>query len=163
MITAFRQLIAEAMASKEDLESRLHRLTPDEWQGVSDLLAVRLPEFDGVYSVPGAEVLGTALAQARGVPHLQHWTDHSPGEAIILTPYLQDGQVEEAACRAGQDAGWQVTHVVAAAERTTQGARARLTELGLTVRAAVQVADTPTGLVFERRSPERWMMPDIQG
>ena len=159
MLAAFREHLSQSFDSAEKLDQTLAGLTGGEWQPVAELFSVRLPEFDAVYALPGAELLGEAIALARGVPliHAQEWpgTD-APGELLILTAQLKDGSAEEAVMMQARQQGWQVPLLAAAVEHTNLNGRARLTPQGLTVRAAVQVASTPHGLTFERRSPERW-------
>lgn len=132
-------------------------MTLPGWQPLAELFAAKLPEFDAVYAVAGAEPIAGEVAHARGVPDLTGQVRQgSGGKLVIFTSHLQSGVAEEQACLQARQAGWDVPLVAAAVERTNQGARAKLEELGIKVRAAVQIADTPHGLVFERRSPERW-------
>lgn len=160
MIAAFREQVAQAMTSPAALDAELGQMERGDWQGVAELFAARLPEFDAVYAMPGAQDLALLVAQTRGVPVL---TDETPisllgeGEIIVLSAHLKDGEAEEKAMRALAQQGWRVLLVVTALEQTTRGARPRLAEQGVPVRAALQVAETPRGLVFERRSPERWI------
>ena len=157
MLSAFRELLAQSFDSAAALDQTLSELTVREWQPVAELFNVRLPEFDALYAMPGTEILGLAIANARGVPEIstQGWPE-SPGELLILTTQLKDGLAEETVMNQARQMGWQVRLVAAAVEHTSLNGRARLTQHSLVVRAAVQVASTPRGLTFERRSPERW-------
>ena len=158
MIAGFRELVSESLSSEGQLSAALGGLDAKGWQNVAELFAARLPEFDALYSCPGAEELAAQVARTRGVPHLSGPDWPAPeGEVVVLTVQLQDGLPELEAVLQARAAGWRVPLVVTAVERTDQGARARLTAEGVQVRAAVQVAATPRGLVFERRSPERWL------
>lgn len=157
MLAPFRELVSQSFDSAEHLDQTLGQLTRPDWQPVAELFNVRLPEFDAVYAMPGAELLGEAVASARGVPEVrtQGWPD-VPGELLILSAQLKDALPEEAVLFQARQKGWQVMLVAAAVEHTNVNGRSRLTGHSLTVRAAVQVASTPRGLTFERRSPERW-------
>ena len=154
----FRERVAQALTSEAQLEAELARMSPQAWQSVAELFAVRLPEFDAVLYLPGAEALAGEVARARGISAYQSAAELPPsgGEVVILAAHLTGA---EAVCRLAQEAraaGWTVLLVGAAVERTNKGARPQLGELDLPVRALLQVADTPSGLVFERRTADRW-------
>ncbi len=132
-------------------------MQPADWEPLADLFAARLPEFDAVYAVPGAEVLTAQVARIRGVPdYTASGFPAGSGEAALFTVHLQAAERAQQAVQAAQNAGWRVLVLGTAVERTNKGGRALLAELGVQVRAATQVADTPSGLVLERRTPDRW-------
>ncbi|WP_135229152.1 hypothetical protein [Deinococcus fonticola] len=157
MIETFRQHLSQSFSSEAQLDGAVSGLSAFDWQPVADLFAMRLPEFDAVYALPGAEQLGAEIAQARGVPEVSRsgWPG-AGGEVLILSAQLKDGQAEEAVFTQARDSGWQVALIAAAVEYTSLGGRARLHRHDVPVRAAAQVATTPGGLIFERRAPERW-------
>ena len=158
MSTPLREIVAPALSSSQQLEAELSRLTTADWQATADLFAAKLPEFDAVLALPGADVLAGAVARARGVP-LCHSAAQLPaggGEAVGIVPQLLEGTEWENVAAELRAAGWKLLLVAAAVERTNKGARTLLGEQDIPVRAVLQVADTPRGLVFERRTPDRW-------
>ncbi|AAF11306.1 hypothetical protein [Deinococcus radiodurans] len=167
MMLAFREALTALLPAPEDtLRLHLQQMTAQDWAPLADLFAARLPEFDAVVALPGAETLGEQVAQMRGVPLLHAGTralsgpqgaSAVQGEALLLTPQLGSGDAELAALQQARDQGLNVTVLGTAVERTSLGGRQRLTQLGVTVRAALQLADTPEGLNLERRTPDRWL------
>lgn len=130
-----------------------------------------LPEFDLIAALPGAQQLADLLGRARGVQTLHaaqvvgtgHLTlllpstaaEHLSGEVVIVTEHLTDGLAELETMMLCAAKNLKVISVVAAVERTNAAGRIRLELQDVTVLSAVQLADTPTGLVFERRIPQR--------
>lgn len=178
MIASFRKAIKEALPSEEKLQDTLQQQSAQDWQAISDVFAVGLPEFDGILALPSSAILAEQVANARGVPFVvaQYSNeDHtwvlpqlgrlasSESEFIVLTDYLQDGFNEVELLENALQDGVKVRWVGAAVERSNLGARNRLVALGAEVRAVFQIADTPQGLVFERRSPNRWVPNSDEG
>ncbi|GAA5502064.1 hypothetical protein Dxin01_01803 [Deinococcus xinjiangensis] len=158
MSVHFRATVAQALISEQMLETELGRMDAQDWQPIADLFAAKLPEFDAVIGLPDADLLALAVAKARGVPlyHSASSLGQGGGEVLVMTAQLQGGQPLQTLAEQIQRAGWTLPLVAAAIERTNKGARTLLGEMGITVRAVLQVADTPAGLVFERRTPDRW-------
>lgn len=168
MIDGFIKVVEHALPSEEQLKLCLLQQTAQDWQPLADVFTAKLPEFDGILTLPSSAPLAELIATARGVPLVvaQYTeTDNSwalphmrrlNGEFIILTDHLQDGFIEVQLLVNALEEGLSISSVCAVIERTNLGARKRLKALGTQVRAVVQVADTPLGLVFERRSPDRW-------
>lgn len=155
--SAFRAAIAAQLPSEAAVERLLDRMSAQEWQEVGSVFAARLPEFEVVVAVPGAQELAWAVARARGVPLLDGpWTGEPGALALILTPQLRQGEAERSAALAARAQGLCVEVVAAAVERTSLGGRHLLGQVGIRVRAALQLADAPWGLLFERRTPDRW-------
>ena len=168
MMLAFREALTALLPAPEDtLRLHLQQMTAQDWAPLADLFAARLPEFDAVVALPGAETLGEQVAQMRGVPLLRAGAGalsgpagaggQGEGEALLLTPQLGTGDAELAALQQARDQRLNITVLGTAVERTSLGGRQRLTQLGITVRAALQLADTPEGLNLERRTPDRWL------
>ena len=166
MIAAFRNALLSLLPASEDVLLRhLSTLQDSDWTPLAELFAARLPEFDAVIAMPDAHSMAQQVAHMRGVPLLdvqasesgiQLQTGGVGGEALLLTAHLKAGDAEAEATAQAKAQGLQVTVVGAAVERTSLGGRNRLTPHGVTVRAAMQVADTPDGLNIERRAPDRW-------
>lgn len=157
MTAPFRDKIAHSLDSEQALHGTLAGLSAKEWRPIAELFAAKLPEFDAVYAMPGAESIAAEVAGARGVPNLTATGFQAPvGEVVLIASQLLDGHAEKELAAQARAAGWKVLLVATAVERTNKGARALLDELGIPVRAVTQVADTPRGLVFERRTPDRW-------
>lgn len=153
----FRAAVAAQLPSVAALERLLDSLGAREWQEVGSVFAARLPEFDVVVAAPGAQDLARAVAQARGVPVLDGpWTGEPGALALVLTGQLRQGEPERDAVLAARAQGLCVEVLGAAIERTSLGGRHLLGGVGVRVRAAVQLADAPWGLLFERRTPDRW-------
>lgn len=153
----FRAAVAAQLPSEVAVERLLDRMTAREWQEVGSVFAARLPEFGVVMAVPGAQDLARAVAQARGVPLLDGaWTGPEGTPALVLTRQLRQGESERDAVLAARAQGLSVEVVGAAVERTSLGGRHLLGGVGVRVRAALQLADAPWGLLFERRTPDRW-------
>lgn len=167
MTLAFREALTSLLPAPQDaLQRHLGQMSAAEWAALSEVLAARLPEFDAVIALPGAEVLGEQVAQMRGVPLLRadlgtgrpRWDDTAlTGEALLVTAQLESGEAELAAVQQARAQGLTVPVLAAAVERTSLGGRQRLTQTGAVIRAALQLADTPHGLNVERRAPDRWL------
>lgn len=166
MIAAFRNTLTSLLPASEGvLLEYLDHMHSGDWTPLAELFAARLPEFDAVVAMPGARVMAEQVARMRGVPLLEILdTAGGPqlppsdlrGDALLLTTHLKTGEAEAAVAAQAAARGLQVTVLGTAVERTSQGGRNRLTPGGVTVRAAMQVADTPDGLNIERRTPDRW-------
>lgn len=169
MKVVFRESVLSLLpASESALLGHLGGLQPRDWQSLAELFAARLPDFDAVIAMPGAEALAAQVARMRGVPL---WPAGEAGDpppdrglanpsgpgALLLTVHLGSGEPELAVVEQAAARGVAVRLLGAGVERTSQGARARLLEAGTQVRAAVQLADTPGGLTLERRTPDRWL------
>lgn len=174
MLAAFHEATASLLPTDEDtLQRYLRGLAPQAWLPLAELFAARLPEFDAVIALPGDALVAEQVSRLRGAALLRAapgpggWTLQGPrgeavedlgaGEAVLLTEHLVNGVTEAAIIEEAQRRGLRVLLVGTAIERTSLGARARLWELGVTVQTALQLADTPWGLIQERRQPERWL------
>lgn len=173
MTLKFREVIANALPSEEGVRIRLAGLKAEGWAEVAGRFGALLPEFDLIAALPGAQQLADLLGRTRGVPTLHaarladtgHWTlldaadrtadEPLSGEVVIVTEHLTDGLAELETMLLCATRGLKVISVVAAVERTNAAGRIRLELQDVTVLSAVQLADTPTGLVFERRIPQR--------
>lgn len=156
MTAPFRENVARSLESEQTLINQLRDLSAQDWQPIAELFAAKLPEFDAVIAMPGAEPIAAKVAAVRGVPDLTAGLTGKAGELVIFAAHLLDGQAEQQVVQQAAAAGWKVLLVATAVERTNKGARALLADSDIPVRAVTQVADTPTGLVFERRTPDRW-------
>lgn len=163
MKIAFREAIAATLPSEQRLRSWLTELPERDWAALAGLFAAGLPELDGVIAPPDLAGLAKALARARGIGVLDLTAAPAPlpagwiaGEVALVTDHLTDGLPELTALLRAERRGLQVRAVVAAVERTGSRGRTRLELQGLRVQAAVQLADTPRGLAFERRTPREW-------
>lgn len=166
MVATFREMIATTLPSEERLRARLAQMSAGEWDNLAQVFAAALPELDAVLALPGAAELAQSLARARGVTPLDAalpgevdtWLPLIPpsGEVVLVTDHLQGGGPELEAVALATGHGLRVLAVAAAVERTSAGARSRLELQGVRVYTALQLADTPNGLVFERRAPRRW-------
>ncbi|GHF56818.1 orotate phosphoribosyltransferase [Deinococcus metalli] len=147
--------------------SRLHNLSEKDVQSVVDEFVVGLPEFDAVIGLPGAEALARALAALRGTPAVLVHRDPESGwwtfgaepaertqQAVIVTEHFTDGLPELEVVVHASKLGYLVQWVACAVERTNEPGRSRLELQGLHILPAVQLADTPRGLVMERRFPQ---------
>ncbi|WP_092262676.1 hypothetical protein [Deinococcus reticulitermitis] len=171
MLAAFHEATASLLPTDEaTLQRYLRGLAPQAWLPLAELFAARLPEFDAVIALPGDALVAEQVSRLRGVPLLcaepgpGGWTlqgkpgeEVTGGEAVLLTEHLVNGVTEAAVIEQAQRRGLRVLLVGTAVERTSLGARSRLWELGVTVQTALQLADTPWGLIQERRQPERWL------
>lgn len=155
MTIPFRARVARSLGSEEQLSHDLDHLSDTEWQELAQVLAASLPDFDAVLPLPGTEQAAAWLGRARGLPEATT-PDAAGPRAIVLAAQLCSGEGAAQRVEQAQAAGWQVLMVVSVVERTSKGARLRLARLDIPVRALVQVADTPAGLIFERRTPDRW-------
>lgn len=166
MIAAFRNALLSLLPTSEDvLVRQLSTMQDRDWTPLAELFAARLPEFDAVIAMPDTQLMAQQVARMRGVPlldaqfsesGLQLYAGGIGGEALLLTAHLKAGDAEADVTEQAKAQGLRVTVVGAAVERTSLGGRNRLTLHGVTVRAAMQVADTPGGLNIERRAPDRW-------
>ncbi|THF71993.1 hypothetical protein E7T06_01145 [Deinococcus sp. Arct2-2] len=166
MAMKFREVIATALPSEEGLRARLAGLQAQDWTEVAGRFGALLPEFDLVVALPGAQQLAELVAYTRGVVALHtareattgHWklldAEGLSGEVVIVTEHLTDGLAELETMLLCATKGLKVLAVVAAVERTNAAGRIRLELQDLSVLSAVQLADTPVGLVFERRTPQ---------
>lgn len=168
----FREVIATALPSEEGVRTRLAGLKARDWTELAGRFGALLPEFDLVVALPTAPQLAELLAHTRGVPALHaargsttgHWTlldaadsavqEGLPKEVVIVTEHLTDGLAELETMLLCAESGLHVVAVVAAVERTNAPGRIRMELHDVTVLSAVQLADTPVGLVFERRTPQ---------
>lgn len=170
MLALFRDLVASTLPSEERLRTRLSELSARDWANLAEIFAATLPEIDAVIALPGAAELAGSLARARGVMCLgvpldadvDRWLPLVPpsGEVVLITAHLWDGEAELEATARATEHGLRVVALAAAVERTTAGARRRFESQGVRVYTALQLADTPEGLVFERRAPKRWKIKD---
>lgn len=172
MALKFREVIATALPSEEEVRARLADLKARDWAEVAGRFGALLPEFDVVIALPSAQQLAELVARTRGlaavraarVPHTGHWTlldtlgsataQGLTGEIVIVTEHLTDGLAEMETLLLCATQGLKGIAVVAAVERTNAAGRIRLELQDVTVLSAVQLADTPVGLVFERRTPQ---------
>ncbi|MFC5847413.1 hypothetical protein [Deinococcus petrolearius] len=153
----FRAAVAAQLPSELAVERLLGAMTAQGWQEVGTVFAARLPEFGVVVAAPDAQELARAVARVRGVPVLGgDWTGEPGAPALVLTGQLRQGEPERDAVLAARAQGLCVEVLGAAIERTSLGGRHLLGGVGVRVRAAVQLADAPWGLLFERRAPDRW-------
>lgn len=163
MKIAFRETVAAMLPSEARLRAQLAALPERDWSALAVLFAAALPELDALIAPPGSAALAGALARTRGIPVLDLTRPPEPipagwiaGEVALITDHLTDGLPELTALLNAERRGLQVRAVVAAIERTGSRGRTRLELQGLRVQAAVQLADTPQGLAFERRTPREW-------
>ncbi|ANE43386.1 hypothetical protein [Deinococcus puniceus] len=166
MALKFREVIATALPSEEGVRARLAGLQAQDWTELAGRFGALLPEFDGIIALPGAQQLAELLAYTRGVVALHavrhattgHWTlpqaERLTGDVVIVTEHLTDGLAELETMLLCATKGLRVLAVVVAVERTNAAGRIRLELQRVTVLSAVQLADTPVGLVFERRTPQ---------
>ncbi|GAA0504992.1 hypothetical protein [Deinococcus depolymerans] len=175
MTDQFRTLIARALPSPERVQESLRQLSPLELQAAADFFSVTLPEFDVAVALPGAQGLAQAAAELRGAflvtagrtaagrwelfaPDLAGITrelgaGRRPARAALFTPQLKSGLKELEVLLTVARPGWLVPALAAGVARTDALGRARLELQGVRVVTPVMLADTPTGLVFERRYP----------
>lgn len=166
MALKFREVIATALPSEEGVRARLAGLGARDWAELAGRFGALLPEFDGVIALPGAQQLAESVARTRGVPTVHtarvlttgHWTlldaiGSVDAEVVMVTDQLTDGLAELETMLLCAVKGIRVIAVVAAVERTNAAGRIRLELQDVPVLSAVQLADTPVGLVFERRTP----------
>ncbi|MFC3833160.1 MULTISPECIES: hypothetical protein [Deinococcus] len=167
MAPSFRSVVSSLLPSEERLMSRLQNLSEKDVLSIVDEFVVGLPEFDAVIGLPGAEDLARSLASLRGVPAVLVTRDTESGwwsfdteptertqHAVIVTEHFTDGLPELEAVVQASKLGYLVQWVACAVERTNEPGRSRLELQGLTILPAVQLADTPRGLVMERRFPQ---------
>ncbi|MDV6373437.1 hypothetical protein [Deinococcus arenicola] len=175
--------LTQAYPSETHLENRLRDLTARDRAAAVDHFSLVLPEFDVLIALPDAETIGSGLAHLRGTPtvlappevsgvaeacapeHLpvntpDRWTFTRPGAlptnirtAVIVSQHLKGGLPELLTALLAARQGWTVQAVAVVVERTNNRGRTRLELQGMTVRAALQLADTPRGLELERRIP----------
>lgn len=154
------------LPSEEALVSRLRALRPEDHRSIVEHLGLSLGEFDVVIAMPQALDLAAHLARSRGTEVVTaergeesgQWTllpgaPESVQRAVLLTDHFQDGLGELEVVLQAAKQGYLVDAVACAVERTNDRGRSRLELQGLQVRAVAQVADTPRGLVLERRIP----------
>ncbi|EYB67516.1 hypothetical protein DEIPH_ctg040orf0095 [Deinococcus phoenicis] len=167
MKLAFRDAVAQTLPSEARLHAWLAALPGRDWENLAGLFAAVLPELDAVLALPGGHPLAHALAHARGIPVLdalssprpeipEQPADSARAEVALVTGYLTDGLPELEALLRAERRGLRVLAVASAIERTDARGRTRLELQALPVQAAVQLAETPGGLTFERRTPRRW-------
>lgn len=169
MTPEFRAIIASLMLYEERLNLRLDSLTLKDVRELAEWASRVLPEVDGLVCLPHASALGTALGQLRGLPVVtaefnaetgvlrlppEHRRDRFLGQELgLVTTHLQGGLPELELCLRSMQHDLRVTQLITAVERTNAGGRARLELQGVQIHAALCLADTPRGLVFERRFP----------
>ncbi|PTA68929.1 hypothetical protein [Deinococcus arcticus] len=166
MPAVFRAAIASALPSADGVRARLLDLPGVAVQALAEYFSAHLPEVDVLVALPGAEALAAATASLRGTSlapfdpvrglHTRPEMRGVRGQpvAALLTPELIDGHLELQALLHAEHLGWEVRAVAAAVERTTGPGRARLEFQGVPLLVPVLLADTPGGLVFERRIPQ---------
>lgn len=166
MIAEFRNTVSAKLSSADVLEKQLQTMTARDWGAIADIFAARFPEFDVVVAMPDTQVLADSVAKQRGVPLLMVSPEGQllnpeklTGDTVLLTTHLRDGQAERSACEQANQQGLKLDLLGAAIERTNLGARDLLEAIHVRVRAVVQLADTTNGLVFERRTRDRWTTP----
>lgn len=162
MNLAFQESVAASLPSETRLRERLAALPERDWEALAALFAAALPELDAVIAPPGSAGLAGALARLRGVPLLDLSAPPQPDsgapgqEVVLVTDHLGDGVAELTTLLRAERRGLRVRVVAAAIDRSGARGRTRLELQDLRVHAAVQLADTPAGLAFERRTPGRW-------
>lgn len=167
MSASFRAVVASLLPSEERVLARLHDLKDAERSGVVDYFGVALQEFDVVIGMPSVTGLAELLAERRGVPLIHAFQDGERGRwtldtdaaeamqtAVIVADHFTDGLPELEVVVQASRLGYLVETVACAIERTSDLGRSRLELNGLNIRAAVQVAHSPKGLVLERRFPQ---------
>lgn len=173
MQNPFRHSISDMLPNAQAVQARLSALSNRDRLTVADYLSVHLPDVDVLIATPGAVGLAQNLGILRGIPTVTatslagHWTLvgpalHQPRDiqpmwgpvsAAVITVELLSGQAELAAAVLGAQKGWKVAAVAAAVARTDAAGHVRLALQELPVITPVQLADTPRGLIFERRTP----------
>ncbi|WP_189066243.1 hypothetical protein [Deinococcus seoulensis] len=176
MTEVFRAAIARALPSPEQVGESLAHLSARDVQDAADYFSAVLPDFDVALVLPGAEALAGAVADLRGafVVHAErhpsgfmrlgapNWADvqrelraqSRPARAALFTPQLRGGLDELEVLLAATHQGWTVQGVAAGVAHTNDAGRVRMELQGVPVVTPVMLADTPTGLVFERRFPQ---------
>lgn len=176
MTEVFRAAIARALPSPERVRESLLRLSDRDVQDAADYFSAVLPDFDVALVLPGAAPLAVAVADLRGAFVVQaerqpsghmhltapDWPQISdelrdqarPARAVLFTPQLQSGLSELEVMLAATHQGWTMRAVAAGVAHTNDAGRVRMELQGLPVVTPVLLADTPTGLVFERRFPQ---------
>lgn len=169
MIAEFRNTVSAKLSSADVLEKQLQTMPAQDWDAIADIFAARFPEFDVIVAMPDAQALATSVAKQRGVPLLMVSSEGQllnpakiTGETVLLTTHLRNGQAERSVCEQADQQGLKLDLLGAAIERTNLGARDLLEAIHVRVRAVVQLADTTNGLVFERRTRDRWTTPQNQ-
>lgn len=175
MTDPFRASIARALPSPERVRESLRGLSGPDLQAAADYFSRTLPEFDVAVALPGAEGLAQAVADLRGAflvtagrtaagrwelsaPDLAGITrelgaGRRPARAVLFTPQLKSGLKELEVLLTAARPGWLIPALAAGVARTDALGRARLELQGVQVVTPVMLADTPGGLVFERRYP----------
>lgn len=159
----------QALPPGKRLEDHLSHLDRAAWQELAEKLNLLLPECGLLIGLPGSAALLGEVAALRGIPGIQalldettgHWTlpqragpEFAVGEsAVILTTELGNGERELEVLLVAARRGLKVPVVAAAVEHTNAAGRARIELQGVTLHAAVKVADTPQGPRLERRIP----------
>jgi len=166
MKLAFRDSVAATLPSETQLRERLAALPDRDWEALAAVFAAALPDLDALIAPPGPGRLAQALARLRGIPLLDLMAPPGPDgeqtgleiglEVALVTDHLGDGIEELTALLRAERRGLRVRGVAAAIARSGARGRTRLELQALRVHAAVQLADTPGGLAFERRTPGRW-------
>ncbi|MFC4455547.1 hypothetical protein [Deinococcus sonorensis] len=150
-------------------EKRLEGLHSQDnafWAELAAQLAPQLPPAEILLVLPGGEPLAGALAahlklpfqvlhHASGAP--DHWVLPDaplPSFGLLVTTYLTTGVPEMELSVLAQRAGCELRTVVCAVERSTAGGRHRLLQLGVNTLAGQRIAETPRGLILERRRAE---------
>lgn len=168
LLALFHNQIVQVLPDAVAVQGLLETMTGQGWQPLAEVYAATLPEADLLVALPGAELLAGEVARMRGIPLLLahqlpaaelESVAPTAREALMITAHLQDGTAERKAAQQLEQLGLEVVAVAAAVERTNMGARRDLNDLGIRVLAAVQLADTPDGLILERRAPNRWTIP----
>lgn len=161
MTLALRDAVNAALPDEQRLQRALAELSPAEWDDLAAVVASQLPEVDVVIAFPDEHPLAWGLGQLRGLPVLG--ADLQPGkgsargplsgEGVLVSEQLGDGLAEIEIIMRAEAHGLNVPLVVTPIERTNMGGRSRLELQTVQVKAVIQLADTPNGLVAERRTP----------
>lgn len=160
LLATFKSQILQALPDAEAVAQTLENMTAKDWKPLAEVYAATLPEADTIMAVAGAEALAQEVGRIRGLDVVMAGQPVSLAEGagvLVITAHLLGGEAEIRTIN--QLAPARAVAVVAAVERTNMGARSLLGERGVKVLAALQLADTPAGLIVERRSPQRWTVP----
>lgn len=150
----FRQRTKQLLSSEEGLLGHLRRLPQEEVVEVAAHLDALLPPVGVLIPLPGAEGVAEQLGAWRGLPVVRaSGVDALRGsaDAALVTTQLSDGVAELDLCLRAAHSAVRVRAVAALVERTGAGGRSRLELQGTEVLPVLEVADTPEGLLFERR------------
>lgn len=173
MSNALHDLLESSLHSEDQLRVKLHELSQVMTLATGRELAARAPDdADVVVALPEAAGLARAVAAQRGLSmvrasrepieevHLRatdYWLPQAPlagkTRALLVSAYLESGLPEVQIAAGLRQLGLEVVGLACAAERTGEG-RNHLEVQAVPVTSVVQIAGTPRGLVFDRRSVE---------